>query len=208
MLPATESTALLRKYGIPMAKTAIAHDEEGAVKAAHDIGYPVAIKVDSPDIIHKTERGVVAHGIKSEAELREAFRRVMKSAGSARVSGIIVQEHCHGTEIIIGGKYDAQFGETVLFGVGGIFVEIFKDVSLRVTPFSANEALEMIKEVKGYPILAGARGQQGVDIGAIADAIMRVQKLMENEPVAELDLNPVFATKGGVKAVDARIIMR
>ncbi len=206
MLSAKQSAALLRKYRIPIAKGVVVKDEDGAAKAAKKIGYPVAIKVDSPDIIHKTDRGVVAFSLGNEQELRDEYRRVIRNAGKARVRGVLVQEHCTGVEIIIGGKRDAQFGEVVLFGLGGIFVEVFKDAAIRVTPFSRGDADRMIKEVKGYQLLKGARGQKPADIKAIASVIMSVQKMMLSEKISELDLNPLFATPNGVKAADFRII--
>lgn len=208
MLSAKQSAALLRKYRIPTAKSTVVADEDGAARAAKKIGYPVAIKVDSEDIIHKTDSGVVAFGLENERELRAAFKRVMHRAGKAKVRGVVVQENLTGTEIIIGGKHDSQFGETVLFGIGGIFVEVFKDVALRVTPFSRKEAGEMVREIKGYPILQGTRGKKGVNTRAIVDTIMKVQRLMDDNEIAELDINPLFADEKGVKAVDVRVIMR
>lgn len=197
---------LLEKYGIPVAKYKLVKEKEKALEFAAHNGYPIALKVDSPDILHKTDKGVVAFGIKNGSELIEAWNRIIKNAGKARVNGVIVQEHVAGREVIIGGKHDPQFGELVLFGLGGIFVEIFKDVSMRITPFSRREALDMIKEIKGYPLLAGARGEKPVNIRAIVDTIMKVQKLMVENPIKELDINPLFVDEHGIKAVDVRVI--
>ncbi|MCD4739889.1 acetate--CoA ligase family protein [archaeon] len=197
---------LLKKYKIPIVDQGIAKKPDQAVRIAKIIGYPLAIKVDSSAILHKTDKGCVAFDIKNEKELIEAFKRVKKNAGRAKINGIIVQKHLKGREIIIGGKHDPQFGETVLFGLGGIFVEVFKDVALRVTPFSRRDALSMIKETKGYQLLSGARGEKPVNINSIVSTIMKVQKLMEENNIKELDINPLFVDEQGITAVDVRII--
>ena len=197
---------LLEKYGIPIANYKLVKDKEKALECAAEHGYPIALKVDSPDILHKTDKGVVAYGLKNGSELIEAWARIMKNAGKARINGVIVQEHITGREVIIGGKLDPQFGEIVLFGLGGIFVEIFKDVSMRITPFSRKEALDMVKELKGYPLLMGARGEKPVKMSAVLDAIMKTQKLMVENPIKELDINPLFVDEHGIKAVDVRVI--
>ena len=162
MLPMDKGFQMLEKYGIPVAKWAMAKTDTQAIAAAKKIGYPVAIKVDSPGILHKTDKGVVAANIKGEAELKKALKRIRRKAGRAKVNGIIVQEHCGGKEIIIGGADDPQFGDVVLFGLGGVFVEVLKDVSVRVTPIVKRDAEAMVKEIRGYPILAGVRGEKPV----------------------------------------------
>lgn len=198
---------LLEKYKIPVAPYGMSKTPESAARIAKRIGYPVAIKADSPKILHKTDKGCVAHGIENERELVEAWKRVKKAVGRAPLKGILVQKHLGGKEIIIGGKHDPQFGETVLFGLGGIFVEVFKDVALRVTPFSNKEARDMVEEIKGYKLLAGTRGEQAVNIDEIVKTIMKVQKLMDEKDISELDINPLFVDAKGVTAVDVRVIV-
>jgi acyl-CoA synthetase (NDP forming) len=197
---------LLEKYKIPVAPYGMSKDAKQAARIAKKIGYPVALKVDARSILHKTDKGCVAYGIESELELLKAWNKIRKNAGRARINGILVQKHVTGTEIIIGGKLDRQFGETVLFGLGGIFVEVFNDISLRITPFSRKEALDMVKEIKGYKVLAGARGETPANVDAVVATIMKVQKLMEENSFKELDINPLFADERGVTAVDVRII--
>ncbi|MCK4327572.1 MAG: acetate--CoA ligase family protein [Candidatus Diapherotrites archaeon] len=207
MLSMKAGFALLDKYGIPTAKFAVVKRVDAAAKAAKKIGYPVAVKIDSPDIVHKTERGVVAANLKDEAELRAGVKRVLKRAGKARVRGIIVQEHCSGKEVIIGGTCDAQFGDVVLFGLGGIFVEVLKDFSVRVTPITRRDAKSMVKEIRGYPLLAGTRGEKPVAIPTIVNTIIKASRMLEREPkIKELDINPLFVDEKGVKAADVRVI--
>ncbi|MFC2174603.1 acetate--CoA ligase family protein [archaeon] len=207
MLSMRDGFRLLDKYGIPTARFAVAKNADSAAKAAKKIGYPVAIKVDSPDIVHKTDRGVVASGITNEKELRAAVKRVMKRAGKAKAKSIIVQEHCSGKEVIIGGATDPQFGDVVLFGLGGIFVEVLKDFSIRVTPITKMDAEAMVEELRGYPLLAGVRGEEPVDIPTIVSTIVKVSRMLENEPkIKELDINPLFVDAKGVRAADVRVI--
>lgn len=198
---------LLKKYGIPTAKFIVAKDTITAVKAAKKIGYPVAVKLDSPDITHKTDKGAVAFGIKNEKELKTALGKMLRRAGKAKITGIIVQEQCSGKEIIIGGSDDPQFGDVVLFGLGGIFVEVLKDVSVRITPIGKRSAEKMVREIRGYPLLSGVRGEKPVKIEAIVDTIVKVSKMVERErQIKELDINPLFVDEKGVKAADIRVI--
>jgi len=207
LLPMKDSFRLLEKYGIPTAQFELCRDANAAAKAAKKIGYPLALKLDSPDIIHKTEKGAVIANVKDEKELRSAVALLLRRAGKAKVRGIIVQEHCSGKEIIIGGTDDPQFGDVVLFGLGGVFVEVLKDFSVRVTPIAKRDAEAMVKEIRGYAILAGARGEKPVNIKAIADTLLKVSRMVEKERgIKELDINPLFVDQRGVKAVDARVI--
>jgi len=207
LLPMKDGFRLLEKYGIPTAKFELCRDAGAAAKAAARIGYPVALKLDSPDIIHKTEKGAVIPNIKDEKALRAAVAVLLRRAGKAKVRGIIVQEHCGGKEIIIGGTDDPQFGDVVLFGLGGVFVEVLKDFSVRVTPIARRDAESMVKEIRGYAILAGARGEKPVNIKAIADTLLKVSRMVEKERrIKELDINPLFVDEHGVKAVDVRVI--
>jgi acyl-CoA synthetase (NDP forming) len=212
-----QSKELLALYGIPITKETVAASEAQAVEAAESIGYPVAVKLDSPDILHKTEAGGLKLNIKNASELKEAYRQVMENARrynpKARVNGVLVQEMvAGGTEVIIGVNNDPQFGPTVMFGLGGIFVEILKDVSLRVAPLALDDALEMVREIKGYKILSGARGRAKADIPAIADTLVRVSRLaldLESH-LSELDINPLLALPEplGVRVADGLVIRR
>jgi acetyltransferase len=175
------------------------------------------VKLDSPDILHKTEAGGLKLNIKTAAELKDAYRQVMGNARrynpKARINGVLIQEMVSGgTEVIIGVNNDPQFGPTVMFGLGGIFVEILKDVSLRVAPLSLEDALEMIREIKGFKILSGARGRAKADIPAIADTLVRVSRMaldLESR-LSELDINPLLVLPEGlgVRVADALVIRR
>lgn len=208
---------LLSRYGIPVTAEKVAATEEQAVAIASEIGYPVAVKVDSPDILHKTEAGALKLFIKNEEELKAAFHEVLTNARSynpgARINGALIQEMVQGgTEVIVGINNDPQFGPVVIFGLGGIFVEILKDVSMRVAPFSYEEALAMIREIRGYGVLAGARGQSRKDIASLADVLVKVSRMaveLEDE-IRELDINPllVLPEGQGVKVADALVIRK
>jgi len=205
---------ILAEYGIPVTQEELAKGADEALAAAKRIGYPVALKVQSPDISHKTEARAVRLNIGSDGELAFAYEEVLSNARayrkSARIEGVLVQEMVKdGLEAILGVSNDALFGPAVMFGLGGIFAEVLKDVSFRLAPVTTAVAHDMIREIKGYPVLAGARGRAEADVDALADAIVRLSALaidLEGE-VAELDINPLFVMeKGrGVKAADALI---
>jgi acetyl-CoA synthetase (ADP-forming) len=180
---------------------------------AEKAGYPVVLKIISPDIIHKSDAGGVAINLKNEDEVKAAYTRILDNAKKykedAKIVGILVEEMAtQSTEIIIGAVKDPQFGPTIMFGLGGIFVELLKDVTFRVAPITAQEAAEMVVEVQAFPLLNGYRNTPPADVKAIVNLIVRVSKLVtENPEIKELDLNPVMAYKEGVKTVDARIIL-
>ncbi|MGQ9788664.1 MAG: acetate--CoA ligase family protein [Candidatus Hadarchaeaceae archaeon] len=210
-----ESKLVLEVWGIPVSRTSLAKDVEEAVRIGREIHYPLVLKIASPDIIHKSDANGVMVGINSELELRQAFNEIIKNAREykpdARILGVSIQEYLPpAREVIVGAIHDHTFGATVMFGLGGIWVEVLKDISFRLAPLSIEEATEMIKEIKGYPILAGLRGTPPADIGAIASIIQMVGQLAYEFPeIAEMDLNPVFVFnegKGAV-AVDARIVL-
>ncbi|MFH1321884.1 MAG: acetate--CoA ligase family protein [Bacteroidota bacterium] len=212
-----EGKELLALYNIPVTKEYIATSEEHAVIIAEKIGYPLAIKIDSPDILHKTEAGGLKLNIRDQKELVNAYNEVLKNAGSynpkAHINGVLVQEMVSGgTEVIVGINNDPQFGPTVMFGLGGIFVEVLKDVSLRVTPLTHDDAMEMIKEIKGYKVLTGARGKAKADIHAIADVLAKVSRMALDleDQMAELDINPliVLPEGQGVRVADALVIKK
>ncbi len=213
----TEHTAkkILQAYGIPVTREILAANEEEAVKAAEDLGYPVAMKIMSPDILHKTDTGGVLLNITTPGAVRESFRRLTETAlaskPGAQLEGILVQEMLTGgTEMIVGVGKDPVFGPTVLTGLGGIFVEALEDTALRVVPVSPLDAEEMLTELKGRKILAGLRGQPPADTEAVREIIQRVSRLAEDFPnIAELDINPLFVyPRGkGACAADALIVL-
>ncbi|MEM4188573.1 MAG: acetate--CoA ligase family protein, partial [Candidatus Hadarchaeum sp.] len=210
-----ESKSLLEAWGIPVNRTALARDVDEAVRIGREIRYPLVLKIASPDIIHKSDAKGVMVGISSELELRQAFNEIIKNAREykpgARILGVTIQEYLPpAREVIVGAIQDPSFGATVMFGLGGIWVEVLKDISFRLAPLTIEEAKEMIKEIKGYPVLAGIRGTPPADIVAVASLIQKVGQLAYEFPeIAEMDLNPVFVFnegKGAV-AVDARIVL-
>lgn len=202
----SEAGKLLKKYHIKTPDSAIVKKPEEAAKIAKKIGYPVVLKILSPDIIHKTEKKGVIVGLKDESQVMKAFDEIKKHAGKARFRGILVQRQVEGREVIIGGKRDQQFGAIVLFGLGGIFVEIMKDVSLRIAPIDKKEAMAMISEIKGYPILAGARGEKPVNLEKLAQTVSSASKMVSENDIQELDLNPVFVNEKDCLAVDVRMM--
>ncbi len=205
---------ILAEYGIPVTREELATSSQDAAAIARRIGYPVALKVQSPDIPHKTEAKAVRLGIASDAELASAYDEVMANAKAykpgAKIEGVLVQEMAgDGVEAILGVTNDDLFGPAVMFGLGGIFAEVLKDVSFRLAPVTPSAAREMIEEIAGYPLLAGARGRPRADVEALVDAILRLSALAVDlkDHVAELDINPlfVFPQGKGVKAGDALI---
>lgn len=203
--------SLLKKYKIPSAEYLIVKKADAAAKAAGKIGFPVAMKAVSEKIIHKSDIGCVKAGISSSEEAAKAFEEIIKNAkarAKVRPEGVIVQKMESGTEVIIGLKKDPQFGPVVLLGLGGIFVEVMNDVSLRIAPLEKSGCLEMIDELKGSKILKGARGRKPVNIDSIVNILMAVSSIgMKNKNIAEMDLNPVIVNESSAKAVDVRIIV-
>ena len=209
-----EAKRVLADYGIPVTAEALASSATEAASIAKRLGYPVALKVQSPDISHKTEAGAVRLGVATDTELERAYREVLQNARRYRpdaiIDGVLVQEMVpDGIEAIIGATNDPLFGPAVMFGLGGIFAEVLKDVSFRLAPVTRAMAVEMIEEIKGYPLLAGARGKPPADVDALADAIARLSALVVDlkDRIAELDVNPLFVMPRGrgVKAADALI---
>ncbi|MGC9399647.1 MAG: acetate--CoA ligase family protein [Anaerolineae bacterium] len=212
-----EAKAIFAAYGLPVAQTRLAADEEEAVKLAAEIGYPVVMKIVSPDILHKSDAGGVKVDINSEAEVREAFQEIMANAqaykADAEIHGIAVQEMAPwGTEVILGSVNDPTFGPTVMFGLGGIFVEILKDVTFRVAPVSPTQAIKMLDDINGAPILKGARGEEPRDRKALAEVLSRYSQMIMDlgDEISESDANPVLVYEEGkgVVVVDARIILK
>ena len=208
-----EAKTVCMEYGIPVPKFRVAGSAEDAVKYAEEIGYPVVLKVVSPDVIHKSDVGGVMLGLRSADEVRSAYEKLLGNVRShkpnAEIVGVLVEEMApKAVEVIVGAVKDPQFGPTLMFGLGGVFVEILKDVSFRVAPITEDDATEMITEIKAYPILQGYRGMPPADVDAIKQILLNTSRLvMEHQEIAELDLNPIMVYQKGAKAVDARIIL-
>ena len=191
----------------------LAASKEKAVSISKQIGYPVVLKIVSPDVIHKSDSGGVKLDLKTPEQVEEAYDDIMQSIKKqypeAKIQGVSVQKMARpGVEVIIGVSTDAQFGPVVMFGLGGILVEILKDVSFRIVPLMKKDAREMIREIKGFPVLEGYRGQEAVDVENLEELILKVSSFIEKNPeIEELDLNPVIAYGDGAVAVDARIIL-
>jgi len=209
----TEAKVICAEYGIPVTKFELAKTEDEAVELAEKIGFPVVLKIVSPGIVHKSDVGGVAVGLKDAKSVREAFKQILASVKKhnprASIVGMLVQEMAPAsTEVIVGAIKDLQFGPALMFGLGGIFVEVLKDVTFRIAPVSEDEAREMITEVRAYPLLRGYRNVPPADVDAIVKIILNTSKLVVEHPeIKELDLNPIMVYKKGAKTVDARIIL-
>jgi len=208
-----EAMAVCMDYGIPVPKFRLARTPEEALGFAEEVGYPLVLKIVSPQIVHKSDVGGVVAGIRTREEVGAAYRKILASvkekAPDAKVIGILLEAMAApATEVIIGSTKDAQFGPVLMFGLGGIFVEVLKDVTFRVAPITQSDAMEMITEVKGYQVLKGQRGQPAADVNKLVDILLRVSDLLVDHPeIKELDLNPVIVYADGAKTVDARIIL-
>ena len=208
-----EAKTICREYGIPVTTFRVATTAEDAVKFAEEIGYPTVLKVVSPDVIHKFDVGGVVLDVENPEDVQDAYKKILenvkKNKPDAKIQGILVQEMApSSTEVIVGSTKDPQFGPALMFGLGGIFVEVLKDVTFRIAPITEQDAREMITEVKAYPVLKGYRGQPPVDINAIVKILLNSSKLvMDHQEIKELDLNPIIVYEKGAKTVDARIIL-
>ena len=215
-LSESESKKLLAAWGVASARQRLVTSAEEAALAAAQLGFPVALKIDSPDIPHKTEAGVVRLDLRDAAQVRTAFAEIMANAAAhaprARTLGVSVQEMVEGVEVIVGVSCDPQLGPVLLFGSGGVMVEVYDDVALRRCPITCAEAEAMIAEVKGARLLHGFRGRPPADLAALADTLVRVSHLAMHleDHLAELDINPLMVSPQGegVKAVDALIVLR
>lgn len=208
-----EAKRLFALYEMPVTEIHVASSEDEAVEAANRIGYPIVLKIVSPQILHKSDAGGVIVGIETDQGIRDGYNKILNNAkaynADAEITGILVQEMApNGTEIIIGTTTDPTFGPTIMFGLGGIFVEILKDVSFRVAPIDIIDAREMIKEIKAYKILEGARGMPPSDQETLANILVKVSEMVMDCPeIKELDMNPILAYPSGARIVDGRIIM-
>ena len=208
-----EAKTICMEYGIPVTQFKVASNEKDATKFANEIGYPVVLKIVSQDIIHKSDAGGVMVNLRNDSEVAAGYLKIIENAKrykpDAKIAGVLVQEMApQSTEVIVGAIKDPQFGQTVMFGLGGIFVEILKDVNFRIAPLTTEDAEEMITELKAYPLLKGFRNTPPADINALISILCSTSRLvMEHPEIKELDLNPVMAYQSAAKTVDARIIL-
>jgi acyl-CoA synthetase (NDP forming) len=213
VLTEIESKQILAEAGIPVAMAQLAKSADEAAQLAEKAGFPAVLKIVSPEITHKSDIGGVKVGLASAAEVRQAFDDIIaaakKAEPTARIDGVAVQKMAPtGTEVIVGMSKDPQFGPVLMFGLGGIFVEVLKDVAFRIVPLEPRDARQMVREIKGFAVLEGVRGQPAADLAAIEKLILKLSEFVEAHPeIEELDLNPVFAYADGVIAVDARIVI-
>lgn len=204
---------ILTSYNIPIPPAYVAKETDKAIKFARKIGFPVVLKIVSPQIIHKSDAGGVITNINEEEKVKEAFNKIIKNAKKynpqAEIEGIYIQKMVPpAREVIIGAIKDKQFGQVVMFGLGGIFVEVLKDVVFRVAPIDKEESREMIKEVKALPILKGVRGEKPIDFDFLSEVVTSISRLVIDFPqIKELDINPVCVYPDKLYAVDARIIL-
>jgi acetyl coenzyme A synthetase (ADP forming)-like protein len=212
-LTAPEGKLVCDAYGIPVPGEGVASSGTEAVKLAEGMGFPVVMKIVSPDILHKTEAGGVIVGVKDAAAAREGYDKILASAkkykADAKIEGVQVQQMLTGgTEVIVGAITDDSFGKLVAFGLGGVLVEVLKDVTFRLAPATKQDALSMLDGIQAAEMLHGVRGGDPVNRNALADVIVKVSQLVSDFPeISELDLNPVFATKSGAIAADVRIVL-
>src|SRR3989304_4227353 len=213
VLTEVESKQVLEEAGIPVVKARLAKTAQDAARAAAEFGFPVALKIVSPDVTHKSDVGGVRLGLDSRQEVEAAFDEVMAAVREhqpdARLDGVSVQPMARsGIEVILGMSKAPQFGPVRMFGLGGILVEVLKDVAFRIVPLEPRDARQMVREIKGFPVLQGFRGQEPADLETLEKLLLKVSAFVEAHPeIEELDLNPVFAYKDGAIAVDARIVV-
>ncbi len=212
-LTAPEAKVVADAYGIPVPKEGVATSAAQAESLAAGMGYPVVMKIVSPDILHKTEAGGVLVGVKSAEEVKAGYETILANAkkykADAKIEGVQVQQMLKGgTEVIVGSITDGSFGKLVAFGLGGVLVEVLKDITFRLAPASREDALSMLDGIQAKEMLHGVRGGDAVDREALADIIVRVSQLVTDFPeIVELDLNPVFASKSDAIAADVRIVV-
>jgi len=205
-----ESKNLLKEIGIPIPEQELTVTKEETIAVAKKIGFPIVLKLMAEDIVHKSDTGAVKLNINNEVEIATAYDELMKIPSQSEKS-ISVQKMADEpiTELIIGMTTDAQFGPALMFGIGGILVELLEDVSFRIAPITEYDAREQIHEIKGFPILDGYRGKPKADLDAIVNTLLKISDLViKHEEINEMDLNPVFIYESGLVCVDARIILK
>lgn len=216
-----EAKEIMKAYGIPIPAYASATSADEAMAKSKEIGYPVVLKILSKDVMHKSDAGGVKLNLKTDDEVRAAFNEILENAKKYGQEqghevdlsrGVFITDFAEmGTEVIVGVTKDPQFGHAIMFGLGGIFVEVLKDVTFRLIPLTEIDAREMVREIKAAKILDGVRGEEPRDVDALIEIIMKVSKMVEENPeINELDCNPVFLyDKGkGALVVDARILIQ
>ena len=203
-----ESKILLRLYGMPVTREVLVNDREAFVKALAEIGYPLVIKGCSPSLTHKTERNLVRVDIRNAEEAEAAFKDLM-SGMEGEIKSLLVQEMVRGSrELVVGMTRDPQFGPCVMFGLGGIYTEILRDVSFRVAPLEKRDALQMTQEIRGRKILEGLRGMPPADMDVLCQILIRVGEIgLENETIKEIDINPLILSGSKPVAVDALVVL-
>jgi acyl-CoA synthetase (NDP forming) len=210
----SEAKAICAEYDMPVPSFEVARNTKGALDAASRLGFPVVLKIVSKDIPHKTEAGGVLLNIQTPLDVEHGFPKLIENAkqynSEAQIEGVLIQRMApQGTEVIIGALTDPHFGQTMMFGLGGVFVEILKDVTFRIAPIEEHDGRQMIREINAYPILRGYRGKPPVDEETLVRMILRVSDLiMENPEINQMDLNPVMVYDKGASIVDARIVLR
>ncbi len=213
LLNEVESKRLLSEAGINTNATELAQSSGEAVELARRIGHPVVLKIASPDVVHKSDAGGVKIGVSGDDAVAAAYDEIVAAVQAAqpgaRVDGVSVQAMAEpGVEVIIGVSRDPQFGPLLMFGLGGVLVEVLGDVSFRVAPLTERDAAEMVREIKGFPILRGHRGSPPADLDAIERALLDLSRFVDSRPdVGEIDLNPIIAHAKGITAVDARVVL-
>jgi len=213
VLTEIESKQLTAEAGIPVVESKLAKSKAQAVSLSRELGFPVVLKIVSPDIIHKSDSGGVKLGLENAAQAGRAYSEITAAAKrtnpKAKIHGVAVQKMAKpGVEVIMGMSKDAQFGPVLMFGLGGVFVEVLKDVAFRIVPLVRRDASQMIREIKGYPLLEGYRGQEPANITVLEDLLLKLSDFIDKTPeIKELDLNPILAYSDGAVAVDARVIL-
>jgi acetate---CoA ligase (ADP-forming) subunit beta len=203
-----ESKQFLASYGIPVTREVLVENEENLIKTTGNIGYPIVIKASSPDILHKTEKGLICVDIRNDDEAKVAFNEIIAGMNGNEKT-VLVQEMIKGKrELVAGLTRDSQFGPCVMFGLGGIFTEVLKDISFRVAPLEKLDAMEMMQEIKGHKILDSIRGMDAADLNILADILIALGRIgLENENIKEIDINPLILSGGKPVAVDALVVL-
>ncbi len=204
-----QSKQVLSAYGIPVTEEFLAKDKDAAVDSARKLGFPAVLKACSPALTHKTERNLIALKLRDEKEVAEAYDDIMGRIGDERIDGILVQKMVSGSrELVVGLMRDEQFGPCAMLGLGGIFVEILKQVTFRIAPLEKRDALEMMDELPGKKIFDAFRGEDPVDRDALADILVAIGKIgLEHDAIKEIDINPLIIAGSKPVAVDALVIL-
>ena len=212
-LTEVEAKQVLKAAGVSVADTRLAKSKAEAISIAKELGFPIVLKVVSPQILHKSDVGGVKLNLVDAEGVAAAYDEIMEKVAQrqpeATIEGVAVQKMARvGTEVIVGVSKDEKFGPVLMFGLGGIFVEIMKDVSFRLVPIAKRDARQMVREIKGYPLLEGYRGQEPANVEVLEEILLKVSDLVEkHQEIKEMDLNPIFAYCDGAIVVDARIIL-